>query len=207
MSYNDEILWYNYDVSNQKDWKTLINHVQKVCRATLEYDFWQRTCKLTEAEECPVCGDNYYEKNVKCESHHHPRKLSTIIEDILAAHIEDNVLDTKTGLDIVKQVMDLHIFGQVHFINLCEHCHKKFHKQHPDVVDKIDEIFKKRAAKGEELWKSDYQKQIQKEQEKIEDDISDDFITIDSSVTEEEDIEPIQLNDNGEVSINISDLV
>ena len=69
----EEYLWYNYDVSNKKDYITMINHIQKICRATLEYDFWQKTCKLKDSKICPVCDENNDENNLKCESHHHPK--------------------------------------------------------------------------------------------------------------------------------------
>jgi len=162
---SEETLWYNYDVSNRKDWITLINHLQKVCRTSLEYDFWQKTCKLYDSDVCPVCDENYYDNNIKCESHHHPKKLSTIIEEILEKHIEDNVLDEKTGLEIVEEIMGLHTMGQVHYINICEHCHKKFHKDHPTVKEKVYEIFEKRAQEGKKLWEQDQQTKVEIEQQ------------------------------------------
>ncbi len=148
MADNEEQLWYNYVIGNAKDWYTMTNHIQKCCRSTLEYDDWQRTAKYRDAEECPVCGDNYWNKRSKCESHHHPLTLKTIIEDILYEHIENQTLDDQTGLNIVDQVMTKHTVGQVSYINLCVHCHKKFHADHPDVLDKIDEIFLERENDG-----------------------------------------------------------
>jgi len=168
-SFNDstgeEMLWYNYDVSIKKDYITLINHLQKICRSTLEYDYWQRAAKANDNIECPICKENYYDNNLKCESHHYPQKLSTIIDDIITEHIENQTLDNKTGLDIVKQVMDLHIENKINYINLCEFCHKKFHQQHPDVVDKIYQIFEERINTNKEQYEISVKQQREEIQE------------------------------------------
>jgi len=163
-SAGEEMLWYNYDVSMKKDYRTLINHLQKICRSTLEYDYWQRAAKSNDNIECPVCGENYYDKNLICESHHYPQKLSTIIDDILMEHIENQTLDKQTGLNIVKEIMALHIENKVSYINLCEFCHKKFHQQHPDVVDKIYKIFEERIKENNE----EYEKSVDKQREEIQ---------------------------------------
>ncbi len=152
MNNGEEELWYTYDMSNKRDYITCVNHLQKAFRATLEYDDWQRKCKYEHATECPVCDDNYYDKNLKCESHHHPKKLSVIIEEILDTHLEDNDLDNKSGFDIMLEIMNLHMKGQVSYINLCVHCHKKYHSQHPDVVNKIYEIFDKWALQNQQIF-------------------------------------------------------
>jgi len=143
----DSLLWYDYDLSNQRDFVKCIRQLEKVCRDTLEYDEWQKKCKYKDNKICPVCDDNYYEVNSKIESHHHPKTLWTIVEEIVEAHMTANTLDSKTGLQITQEVMDLHLLNQVHYINLCVHCHKKFHSGHPQTVEKINIIFKKREVK------------------------------------------------------------
>jgi len=147
-----DALWYNWDMSNQKDINKVIKKLEAVCRASLEYDEWQRTCKYRHAIICPVCDDNYYDNNSKCESHHHPKTLYTIVENIIDEHLEKNDLDDQTGFAIVQEIMDLHLLKKVQYINLCQHCHKKFHAGHPDVLNKVDTIFTQWAAKGKATY-------------------------------------------------------
>ena len=139
-----DILWYNYDLSDPRDNIKCIKHIEKICRISLEYDEWQRTCKYKDSTDCPICDDNYYDYNSKCESHHHPRTLFDIVEEILEDHLEKNDLDETTGFSLVQEVMDLHLLKKVSYINLCQHCHKKYHAGHPDVKMKMDIIFQKR---------------------------------------------------------------
>lgn len=138
-------LWYNYDMADTREQSKCIKHLERVCRASLEYDEWQRHCKYKDAKICPVCADDYYDKNSKCESHHHPKTLYTIVEEILENHLELNDLDDQTGISIVQEIMDKHMLNQVQYINLCQHCHKKYHSGHPDVVNVIESIFRKRV--------------------------------------------------------------
>ena len=146
-----DILWYNYDLSDMKDQIKATKQIQKVCRESLEYDEWQRRCKYKDSTDCPICGDNYHDNNSKCESHHHPKTLFTIVEEILDSHLEKNDLDNMTGIAIVQEVMDKHLLHQVHYINLCQHCHKKYHAGHPVVVEKMNEIFTKREQEGRDV--------------------------------------------------------
>ena len=143
-----DALWYNYDLSDAREIIKCIKHIQKVCRDSLEYDEWQRHCKYKDAQDCPICEDNYYEVNAKCESHHHPKTLYDIVEEVLEDHLEKNDLDDFTGYDICTEVMDLHMLKKVSYINLCQHCHKKYHAGHPDVIEKMNVIFAKRAKVG-----------------------------------------------------------
>jgi len=141
----DQLLWYNYDLSDLREQIKCIKQLEKICRISLEYDDWQKKCKYKDAKVCPVCEDDYYEKNSKCESHHHPKTLFTIVQEIVEEHIAANDIDSKTGIDIVQEIMDKHLLNQVHYINLCIHCHKKYHAGHPDVINKIDDIFEIRV--------------------------------------------------------------
>ena len=138
-------LWYNYDLSDAREIVKCVKQIQKVCRDSLEYDEWQRHCKYKDAKICPICNDDYYEVNAKCESHHHPKTLYDVVEDILDDHMEKNDLDDFSAFDICVEVMDLHSFGKVSYINLCQHCHKKYHAGHPDVVNKMTTIFEQRV--------------------------------------------------------------
>ena len=148
-----DALWYNYDLSDAKENIKCIKQLERVCRSSLEYDEWQRKCKYKDAKVCPVCNDDYYENNSKCESHHHPKTLFDIVEAILDDHLEKNDLDECTGFKIVEEIMDKHMLGQVQYINLCQHCHKKYHAGHPEVQTKIGLIFleREKAERAKEV--------------------------------------------------------
>jgi hypothetical protein len=217
-------LWYNFDMSDPREVIKCIKALERVCRLSLEYDEWQRHCKYKDAKICPVCNDDYYDKNSKCESHHHPKTLFSIVEDILNNHLELNDLDDQTGISIVQEIMDKHLLKQVSYINLCVHCHKKYHAGHPDVINAIDTIFRDRVQEEKN-------KDVQEEDEELvvqtfgmpvapEDDIE--YNNIKISVVEKTDIaeileivvppvevKPIELyyneTNNSFIEININD--
>lgn len=146
----DDVYWYNYDLTFDKSYKKCIYALEKTIRATLEYELWAKNCKTNhpDAVNCPICGDNYYEKSCKCDTHHHPRTLYCIVDDIMTDMINENSMKTTTAFDIVKRVMDLHTNNQVSFINICTHCHKKYHEGNPDVAKKLYDIFEDRIAEN-----------------------------------------------------------
>jgi len=139
----DDVYWYDYDLSFEKMYRMCIRHLEKTIRSSMEYDLWARWCKQNDPNSmvCPICGDNYYEKNSKCETHHHPKTLYVIVDDIVSLMIDNNALEKTTAYDIVKQVLDLHMENGVSYINLCVHCHNKYHAGNPDVNDKLYKLF------------------------------------------------------------------
>jgi hypothetical protein len=159
ITYNEDTLWYNYDLADENMVSKLVKHLERICRASLEYELWAKDTKENDpnAITCPICEDNYYEKCSKCETHHHPQTLYNIVDEILYKYIDDNTLNSKRGLDIVREVMDLHTQRRVSFINLCVHCHKKYHQGHSDVMNKMYEIFKDRSQAGKEEMEKNVQ--------------------------------------------------
>jgi len=177
-----DILWYNYDLSDERQVIKCVKQIERICRDSLEYDDWQRKCKYTDSTDCPICGDNYYDNNSKCESHHHPKTLFDIVENVIDDHLEKNDLDDVTGLSVVQEVMDKHLFQKVSYINLCQHCHKKYHAGHPDVKSKMDLIFKKRvedAMKEEVVEEIDTEIKISSNISTLNIETTNDFISID----------------------------
>lgn len=158
-------IWYNYNLSVMKDVIKCVKHIERICRLTLEYDMWQMRCKYKDNQYCPICEENYYEKNLKIESHHHPKTLFDIVQEVIIENLESNLIDEKSGIDLVQEVMDLHFFDKVSYINLCVHCHKKYHDGHPDVINKMNDIFEKRAIEGQE----NYEKSLSPDDEIIQD--------------------------------------
>ena len=104
----DEVYWYNYDLTFDKTYKKCVYALEKTIRSTLEYDLWAKNCKINspDAVNCPICGDNYYEKSCKCDTHHHPRTLYCIVDDVLSEMVDNNKLKETTAFDIVKEVTD-----------------------------------------------------------------------------------------------------
>ena len=162
MIMEDGLLWYNYNMGDMRDITKCIKQLEKVVRDSLEYDEWQRTAKWNDVNSitCPICDENYEENNSKCETHHHPVTLFNIVDEILENHIKENVLDEKTGFKIAEEVMQKHFNNEVKYINLCVHCHKKYHNGHLKVNEKINSIFNALAEEGK--------KKLLEEKEKIE---------------------------------------
>lgn len=139
----DEVYWYGYDLTFDKSYKKCINQLERVVRASLEYDLWAKNCKQNDPDaiRCPICGDNYYEKSSKCDTHHHPRTLYCIVDDEIAEMVDKNEMKSTTASEIVRRVLKKHMQNQVSFINICTHCHKKYHDGNPDVSTKMYNIF------------------------------------------------------------------
>ena len=148
----EEVYWYGYDLTFDKAYKKCVNHLEKVVRASLEYDLWAKNCKSNDPDSirCPICQDNYYEKNSKCDTHHHPRTLYCIVDDFLSDMVNDNALKTTTASEVVRLVIKLHMQNKVSFINICTHCHSKYHAGNPDVSTKMYNIFEERIARNKE---------------------------------------------------------
>ena len=142
----DDVYWYEYDLTFEKDYKMCIRHLEKTIRASMEYDLWAKNCKINspDAVVCPICKDNYYEKHYKCETHHHPVTLYIIVDDIISEMIDNNSMHKTTANDVVKRVLDDHLMDKISYINLCTHCHKKYHDGNPDVNKIMYDIFEDR---------------------------------------------------------------
>lgn len=152
---DSDIIWHNYNMSDIRAITKAVKNLEKIIRLSFEYDDWQRRCKYNNAVDCPVCGDNYTNTNQKCETHHHPKTLYSIVEEIINTHILNDTLSDKSCLDIVYETLVLHDRGGVSYINLCKPCHVKYHSDHPIVVDKINEIFNNIAKAGEKIINSE----------------------------------------------------
>ena len=144
----DEVYWYGYDLTFDKAYKKCINAIERIIRASLEYDLWAKDCKQNDpnAIRCPICHDNYYEKNSKCDTHHHPRTLYCIVDDVITDMIDNNAMKTTTCNDVVKTVLEMHLRREVSYINICTHCHKKYHDGNPDVSTAMYNYFENKVA-------------------------------------------------------------
>ncbi len=109
-----------------------------MCRKSFSYDSWQKRTKYP-TNSCPTCGEDF--QWVKPETHHWPDTLFNIVEGILQKHIDLNDLDEFTDFEIADEIMQAHFAKKVSYIVLCKSCHEKYHDDHPDILDIIDEAY------------------------------------------------------------------
>ncbi len=134
----EQLLWYSYNMAEEKDFKAAVKNVQKICRGSLEYDMWQTRTK-SGSSSCPVCSE-YYDY-IKAETHHYPATMYDVTERVLEKHVFENTIDDMTGFAICQEVMNNHFLGNVEFVVLCKSCHEKFHAHHPEIVKLVAEIY------------------------------------------------------------------
>jgi len=150
--YEDSILWYDYDLTDPKDMKKVINKLKQLCQKSLEYSVWSKRTKI-EANEyidcCPICLEYY--NYVKADTHHHPLTISEVIENVLTEEIMKNTINDLSGLEIVQKIMMKHLNKDVDYIVLCTHCHEKYHAGEPEICEKVDRTFSEQV-------KNDYKK-------------------------------------------------
>jgi len=136
----NSVFWFDYDLTNERQFVKAVKHLQKMIRGSMTYNVWQKRSKIG-VEFCPVCGES--REYVKLESHHYPATLFDIVNDKVQMYIDFDTLDEKTDFDISQEIMDDHMMKKVEYIVLCEHCHKKYHDDHPEVIDAVEEAYQK----------------------------------------------------------------
>jgi hypothetical protein len=145
----EDVSWWNYNLSIPASYTRCIKQLMKICRYSIEYDYWQRMTKAkADSNACPICNVEYI--YVRAESHHHPKQMFTVIEDILQEHIHNNTIDDIEPLELVKKIMALHLEDRVEHIVLCKACHQKFHSYDPVTVKRVSEYLK--SKKEAEEW-------------------------------------------------------
>jgi len=143
-------IWYNYDLSNEKQYIRCVKHLQKMIRGSMSYDQWQRRSKIG-INKCPIC--EIEKEYVKMESHHYPKTLFDVVDEHLQYLIETNQLDSKTDFEVCQEIMDMHFTNQVNYVVLCEYCHKKYHDEVPEVLQIIDEKWREQKEFREKFFK------------------------------------------------------
>lgn len=160
---SEEILYYGYELNDEKQFKRLIKTLQFICRKSPEYDEWQKRTKVNavyqnpdpdkdDSNECPVCGKPY--SLVKPETHHHPATMYAIVENKIMEHINHETLSTTHPLELCFDIMAFHLADKVENVVLCKHCHEKHHSGDTDVTQIINDIIEyKREEKYKERAK------------------------------------------------------
>jgi hypothetical protein len=132
-----DTIWYQYDLSNEKQFIKCIKALEFIIRKSLSYAIWQKRSKYL-IDKCPACGETF--EYVPPESHHHPLTLFDIVENTLQKHIDLNDLSEYKDFDICEEVMDLHFQKKIDYIVICKHCHEKYHNGDPNLLDVMDEL-------------------------------------------------------------------
>lgn len=132
--------WWGYDLTDPIIFTRAVRKLVHISRGTLEYNVWQSRTKMGKIKMgCPVCKISY--DYVEPETHHYPKTMFTVVADIIQEHIDKNDLNDYEPLDLIQKIMRKHMANRVDHIVLCEPCHKKFHKDDPDVISKIWDIW------------------------------------------------------------------
>lgn len=154
-----DLNFYGIDLQNEKEFSLFIKKCEFLCRKSQEYDIWQKRTKMlaanqnkdqnkNDAEKCPICGINYEYANA--ESHHHPITLFNLCVDHFQEWIYENSLREKRPLDLVQEVMDVHLCDNVEHVVLCKHCHEKYHNGEKVTREELNKIIDyKRTLKTE----------------------------------------------------------
>jgi len=137
-------IWYNYDLTNERDYTKAVKHLQRIIRTSMTYDSWQKRSKIG-IHECPVCKIS--SDLAKFESHHYPKTLFDVVDDYLQMQIGFDKIDEITDFEFCQEIMNQHYDGTVNHVVLCEYCHKKYHDDVPEVLDVIDECWRKQQKK------------------------------------------------------------
>jgi len=143
-------IWYNYDLSNAREYTRCIKHLQKMIRQSMSYDAWQRRSKIG-INECPICKIS--KELAKMESHHYPKTLFDVVDDYMQMMIDYNKIDEIKDFEFSQEIMNQHFEGTVNYIVLCEYCHKKYHDDVPEVLDLVDEAWRKQKELRDEYFK------------------------------------------------------
>ena len=147
---NKDAFWYDYDLTNERQYVRAVKHIQKIIRGSMTYNVWQKRSKIG-IELCPVCGES--REYIKLESHHYPKTLFDVVDDKLQMYIDLDELEEHTDFDICQEVMDDHLQRKVEYVVLCEHCHKKYHDDHPEIIDQVETAYQKQKEEREKYLK------------------------------------------------------
>ncbi len=111
---SDANLFFNHDLSDPKDWTRLIKTIERIVRTSAEYRCWARWAKETKnSENCEVCEIEFIYSPV--ETHHYPKNLFSIVEDVLQQHLHE--LDKFRIVQLADMVNVEHLKNKVSFVN------------------------------------------------------------------------------------------
>ena len=108
----------------KEDFDSLIKKVEAVIRKTPEYKEWVRI-RGSEEDYCQLCGIPFDETGLRKEVHHTPFTLYELVQAKIEERIKaDAPIKTE---EIVEDVINDHLDGNVPSLVLCPCCHKRLH--------------------------------------------------------------------------------
>lgn len=146
---DEEFIFYGINIMDEKEFKKFIQKIEFLCRKSQEYEVWQKRTKMLavhqnpdpsrcDSETCPKCGIQY--DYAAPESHHHPVTLFNLVVGTFQKWIDENLLEEKQPLDLVFEVMFLHLSNKVEHVVLCKHCHERYHNGEIKTREELDKI-------------------------------------------------------------------
>ena len=121
--------WWGFDLSKPSSLKKLIKTLEQLIRKSPEYKIWANKCR-SNYDFCPKCGVEKYIDPL--EVHHSTKTLYEIVEETIDKHIENNeehFIKNISPIDIVKEILLLHLEDKVDYEILCSSCHERLHNE------------------------------------------------------------------------------
>ncbi len=154
----DSSIWYDNDLSNTRQFIRCIKQMEFMCRKSFSYAVWQKRTKYP-VSICPTCGDSF--EFTKPETHHYPVTMFSVTEGVIQKHIDLNDLDDFTDFEIADEIMQAHFNEKVAYVVLCSSCHEKYHNDHPDILEIIDEAYLAQKKTIHDFYNRDISKEKQ----------------------------------------------
>jgi len=118
--------WYGFDLTNPRKIEKLIKKLEQIIRKCPEYKIWADYCRRGHYI-CPKC--NTSKEIDPLEVHHAPKTLFEIVFDVVQKHIDDDSILKLKPIDIINEVLCLHLDNKVSYEILCSSCHERFHNE------------------------------------------------------------------------------
>ena len=122
-----ELEYHTYNMLSLGDKKVkdrIIKALVASIRTIPEYKEYMRLCKQA-VETCAVCGQEFKNYGVSKEFHHTPKTLYEIVQEVVDRYIESN--QVFKSIDVIAEVVDMHLNGEVKGVIVCVCCHKLLH--------------------------------------------------------------------------------
>lgn len=109
---------------DEKEMKRFIKSCELIIRKSPEYRLWTNYIRdVLGVTSCDLTKESHNE--CRCDIHHHPVSLYTIVKGIIVESIEKN--EPFCSADIAVKVLELHFQNRVGFISLIKSVHEKYH--------------------------------------------------------------------------------
>ena len=121
--------WWGFDLSKPSHLKKLIKKIERIVRISPEYKIWADSCR-SGYSNCPKC--NISSQIDPLEVHHSTKTLYELIEDLIDDYLkkdEEYFVKNISPIDIVKEILIMHLENKVDYEVLCSSCHERLHNE------------------------------------------------------------------------------